>query len=232
MSDLPTAVKVLKYLRDVSVPSTHNDISRAVREGQAHVHRALTELVAWGLIDRRGEDHYHYRATPEADELCRKLFALYDKVSTRPQKELLVRGLLSRPGPRYLWHMNKLLEVLEREGFTREDAVPFLDQETEKDYIKRVRMIFVARIPFTAPPFIPYYYMSDIRNIDPNEYEQLKQQCRNSGLLMNEENYLMGAYPPELSQPATQYVEKEKRQMRDMLWEEAFQQWQGLTYSW
>jgi len=232
MSDLPTAVKVLKYLRDVSAPSTHNDISRAVRDGQAHVRRALAELVARGLIDRHGEDHYRYRATPEADELCRKLFALYDKVSTRTQKELLVRGLLSQPGPRYLWHMNKLLEVLEREGFTREDAVPFLDQETEKGYIKRVRMIFVARIPFTAPPFIPYYYMSDFRNIDPNEYEQLKQQCRNSGLLMNEENYLVGTYPPELSQPATQYVEKEKRQMRDMLWEEAFQQWQGLIYSW
>jgi len=196
------------------------------------VRRALAELGARGLIDRHGEDYYRYRATPEADELCRKLFDLYDKVSTRPQKELLVRGLLSQPAPRYLWHMNKLLEVIEREGFSREDAIPFLDQETEKGYIKRVRMIFVARIPFTAPPFIPYYNMSDIRNIEPNEYEQLKQQYHNSGLIMNEENYLMGAYPPELSQTAAQYVEKEKRQMRDMLWEEAFQQWQGLTYSW
>ena len=232
MPNLPTVVKVLKYLRDVSAPSTHNDISRAVRDSQAHVHRALTELVARGLIDRYGEDCYYYRATPEADELCQKVFALYDKVSTRPQKELLVRGLLSQPGPRYLWHMNKLMEVIEREGFSREDAVPFLDQETKKGYIKRVRMIFVAKIPFTAPPFIPYYYMSDFRNIDPNEYEQLKQQCRNSGLLMNEENYLMGTYPTELAQPATQYVEKEKRQMRDMLLEEAFQHWQGLTYSW
>jgi len=232
MSNLPAAVKVLKYLRDVSAPSTHNDISRAVREGQARVHKALTELVARGLIDRHGEDQYRYRATPEADELCQKLFVLYDKVSTRPQKELLVRGLISQVSPRYLWHMNKLLGVLEREEFSREDAVPFLDRETKKGYIKRVRMIFVARIPFTAPPFIPYYYMSDIRNIDPNEYEQLKKQCRNSDLLMNEENYLMGTYPPELSQSAVQYVEKEKRQMRDMLLEEAFQQWQGLTYSW
>jgi len=232
MSDLPTAVKVLKYLRDVSALSTHNDISRAVRDGQAHVRWALAELGARGLIDRHGEDYYRYRATPEADEACRKLFDLYDKVSTRPQKELLVRGLLSQPAPRYLWHINKLLEVLEREGFARDDAVPFLDQETKKGYIKRVRIIFVARIPFTAPPFIPYYYMSDFRNIDSNEYEQLKQKCRNSGLLMNEENYLVGAYPPELSQPATQYVEKEKRQVRDILWEEAFQQWQGLIYSW
>jgi len=232
MSNLPTVVKVLKYLRDVPAPSTHIDISRAVREGQVQVHRALTELVTRGLIDRCGEDCYLYRVTPEADEFYRKLFALYDKVSTRPQKELLVRGLLSQPGPRYLWHRNKLLEVLEEEGFSQEEAVPFLEQETEKGYIKSIKMIFVVRLPFTAPPFIPYYNMSDLRSIESDEHEQLGQQCRNSGLLMSEENYLIGKYPLELSRTAVQYVEKEKRQMRDALWEEAFQQWQGLTYSW
>ena len=98
MANLPTAVKVLKYLKDVSVPSTPSDISRAVYEGQALVDRALTELVARGLIDRHGEAQYAYRATPEAGELCRKLFALYDKVNARLQMELLVQGLLSQPG--------------------------------------------------------------------------------------------------------------------------------------
>ena len=232
MANLPAAVKVLKYLKDVSVPSTPSDISRAVYEGQALVDRALTELVARGLIDRHGEDQYAYRATPEAGELCRKLFALYDKVNARLQMELLVRGLLSQPGPRYLWHKNKLLEVLERDGFVREDAALFLDRETKKGCIKRVRVIFVARISFTAPPFIPYYYMSDFRNVDADEHEQLRQQCRTLGLSMSEEDYLMGAYPSEPSQPAIRYLEKEKRQIRDILREEAFQQWQGLTYSW
>ena len=232
MSDLPTALKVLKYLRDISAPSTHSNITRVVREGQTLVARALDELIARGLIDKCGDDQYQYRSTPEADELCQKLFALYDKVSTRSQKELLARGLLSQPGTRYLWQMNKLLEVLEREGFTRGDAVPFLDLEAKKGHIQRIKIIFVARIPFTAPPFIPYYYISDFRNIDPDEYEQLGQQCRNSGLSMSEEYYITGAYPSELSQPAIQYVEKEKRQVRDMLREEAFQQWRGLSYSW
>ena len=232
MSNLPTAVEVLKYLMDVSVPSTPTNISRAVHEGQILVDRALTELMARGLIDRYGEDKYHYLATPEADELCRKLFALYGKVGTRSQKELLARGLLSQPGPRYLWHVNKLLEVLESEGFTREDAAPFLDQETSKGYIKTIRIIFVARLSFTAPPFIPYYYITDFRKVDANEHQQLKQQCLNLGLSMNGVDYLMGAYPPELAQPAVQYVEKDKRQIRDILREEAFQQWQGLTYSW
>jgi hypothetical protein len=232
VSNMPTAVKVLKHLRETSAPSTSTNISRAVREGQTLVDKALAELVARGLLLRNSGDYYQYRKTPEADQLCQRLFALYDKLSTRPGKELLVRGLLSQPSPRYLWHVNKLLEVIEREGFSRKDAIQFLDGETGKGYIKKVRMIFVARTPFVAPPFIPYYYMSGFRNIDPNEYDKLTQQCHSSGLLMNEESYLMGAYPPELSQPAIQYVEKEKRQMRDTLWEEAFKQWQGLTYSW
>jgi len=232
MPNLPTAVKVLKYLKEASTPSTHSDITRAVGEGQALVDRALNELIARGLIYKHGEDRYHYAATPEADELCRKLFALYEKVITRPQKELLARGLLSQPGPRYLWHINKLLELLEEEGFAKEDAIPFLDQEAKNGYLKKVRIIFVARYPFTAPPFIPYYYLSDIRNVGTNEYEQLKQRCRSLGLLVNEEDYVIGTYPSELSQPAIHYVENEKRQIRDALREDAFRQWQGLTYSW
>jgi hypothetical protein len=232
MSKLPTVVKVLKYLRDEPTPSTYIDINRAIRDGQVQVRRALTELVARGLIDRCDNDRYLYRATPDANALFQKLSALYDKVSTRQQKELLIRGLLSQPGPRYLWHRNKLLEVLEGEGFTKEETVLFLDQETEKGYINNIKVIFVISFPFTAPPFIPYYNMSDLRNIKPEEYKQLAQQCRKSGLSTSEENYLIGKYPLEVSRTAVQYIEEEKHQMRDVLWEGAFQQWQGLTYSW
>ena len=232
MSSLPTAVKVLKYLMDTPGSSPYHDIIRVTQEGQAFVDRALTELVTRGLVHRRGENHYYYSSTTEVDESCRKLFTLYEKVTARPQKELLVRGLLSQPGPRYLWRVGKLLQVLEAEGFDREDARRFLDQETSRGYVNKIRIMFVARIPFTPPPFIPYYYMSDFRNVNAKEYEQLKEQCHNLGLSMGEEHYVTGAYPPELSQPAVHYVEKEKRQIRDTLREEAFRQWQGLTYSW
>ena len=232
MTELPIGVKVLKYLVNTTVPTGYNDIIRMVDEGQVLVNRALTELTARGLVDRYGEDCYQYHATAEADELCQKLFVLYDRVIARVQKESLVRGLLSQPSPCYLWRTDKLLEVLGKEGFTREDTMAFLDEEEGKDYIKRIRLIFVARVPFVAPSFIPYYNISDIRNVDADEYEQLKQQCQNLGLSMNEEHYLLGTYPPELSLPAIHSLEEEKRQVRDMLVEEASRQWQGLTYSW
>jgi len=208
MTELPIGVKVLKYLVNTTVPTNYNNIIKVVDEGQVLVNRALTELTARGLVDKHGDDCYQYRATAETDELCQKLFALYDRVIARVQKESLVRGLLSQPSPCYLWRTDKLLEVLE------------------------IRVIFVVRVPFVAPPFIPYYNISDIRNVDADEYEQLKQQCRNLGLSMNEEHYLLGTYPPELSLPAIHSLEEEKRQVRDMLVEEASRQWQGLTYSW
>jgi hypothetical protein len=230
MANVPTVVKVLKYLRETSAAHTNTNITRAVNEGQTLVTKALAELVARGLLVKKGA-RYRYRVTPETDKLCQRLFELYDKLSTRPQMELLIRGLLSQPGPRYLWHLNELLGVAEREGFSRKDVTAFLDGEMEKGYLTRVKMIFVVRAPSAAPPFIPYYYMSDFRNVQPDEFDKLKQ-CHALGLSINEESYLMGTYPPELSQPAVQYVEQEKRQVRDALLEEAFQMWQGLSYSW
>ena len=232
MSRLPTVVRVLKYLMDTPGPSPYQDIIRVTPEGQAFVEWALSQLVARGLIHRQGENHYYYKASTEADEFCQRLFTLYERVTARPQKELSARGLLSQPGPRYLWRLGRLLQVLEAEGFDREDASRFLDQEISRGYINKVGIMFVVGMSFTAPDFIPYYYISDFRNVVAEEYEQLKEQCHNLGLSMSEEHYLTGAYPPELAQPAIQYVEKEKRQIRDMLRDEAFRQWQGLTYSW
>ena len=196
------------------------------------VDKALAELVARGLVDRCGEDRYCFHVSAQSDELCQKLFALYEKVLARPQKELLVRGLLSQPGARYLWRVSKLVEVLGQEGFNSEDAMSLVDEEISKGYIIKVRIFFVARVSFVAPPFIPYYRIADFRNVETDEYEQLKEQCGNLGLSINEEHYLTGAYPPELSQPAVQYIEKEKREVQDRLRDEAFRQWQGLTYMW
>lgn len=231
MSSVPTVVKVLQYLVNTTSPSTYNDISRAVQEGQALVDKALAELMARGLVDRRGRD-YSYRASPEADELCRKMLALYDRVMVSQRKELLVRGLLSLPGLRCLWRVSKLLDVVEKEGLAREDIIPFLDEEVRAGYVSRAKIMFVARIPFTAPPFIPYYRIDDFRGVEADEYEQMKEQCARLGLSIKDEQYVAGTYPAEIAQPAVRYLEREKRQLRDILKEDAFQEWPGLTYSW
>ena len=53
MSDMSALVKVLRYLRDNSEPSSFNDIISAVQEGQAPVDGALNRLVGKGIVDSR-----------------------------------------------------------------------------------------------------------------------------------------------------------------------------------
>ncbi len=232
MADLPIIVKVLKYLEDNGVPADYQDIIRAAGGCQAHADRALRELKERGLIEECGVGCYRYTATKDAHEFSHKLYALYDKISSRVKKELLIRGLLSQPRPQYLWKMEKLLEVLLSEGFEREDVITFIEEELHKDYLKRIKMIFAGKIPFNAPDFIPYYNISGIRNVDGDDYKQLKEHCRNLGLAINEEYYLAANYPEDVSAPALHYVDEEKKKERDTLMEEAFRNWQGLSYSW
>ena len=136
MSDEPTLVKVLRYLQGNAAPSAYNDIISAVGEGQALVDKALGKLVVEGIVES-GDEGYCYRATARAEELCQKLFALYEQVAAQPELELLARGLLCQASGYYLLRMNTFLEVLEEEGFTPEDVTRFLDGEIERGYVKR-----------------------------------------------------------------------------------------------
>ena len=131
MSDMSALVKILRYLRDNSEPSNYNDIISAVQEGQARVDRALNKLVGEGIVDSR-DSRYCYAATPRAEELCQKLFALYERVLARPQLELLARGLICQADEYYPLRMITLLRVLGKEGFALEDVTQFLDGEVAR----------------------------------------------------------------------------------------------------
>jgi hypothetical protein len=191
-----------------------------VQEGQALVNRALKRLVAEGIVDSC-EERYWYNATPRVEEFCQKLFTLYEKVLRRRQMELLAPGLLSQVGGRYLLRMDPFLQVLEKEGFTMEDVTHFLDEEIERGYVKRVRVIFIARASLLPPLFVPSYYASHL-HVNTDEYEQLKERCYDLGLSVNEEDYLIGDYPAELAEPAIQYMETEKQEVIQALKEEPF----------
>jgi len=225
MSDVPTLVKVLRYLRDSSEPSSYNDIISAVQEGQAPVDRALKKLVAEGMVDSR-DSRYCYAATPRAEELCQKLFALYERVLARPQLELLARGLICQADEYYPLRMNTLLRVLDKEGFALEDVTQFLDGEVERGHVKRVSAIFGGRVSGSPPLFTPYYL--GLPQIDQHEYRQLEEWSGDSGLVCSQGDYLIGDYPAELAEPAIRYVETVKPELKQVIIGEALQGWYGL----
>lgn len=222
MSDAPTLVKVLRYLRDNTAPSTYNDIISTVQEGQVLIDRALNKLLTEGIVERR-DQYYCYTATPRAEELCQKLFALYEKMAKSSQLELLARGLLCQSGKYYVLRVNTFLQVLGKEGFTQEDMTHFLNGEVERGYVKRVRGFFVAKVSASARLFMPSYY--PVRQVSADEYRQLKERASDSGLLCSEEDYFIGAYPAELAEPTIRYMETRKQELKQVLEREPLREW-------
>ena len=222
MSDEPTLVKVLRYLRGNAAPSAYNDIISAVGEGQALVDRALGKLVAQGIVEN-GDEGYCYLATARAEELCQKLFALYEQLAAQPRLELLARGLLCQASGYYLLRMNAFLEVLEEEGFPSGDVTRFLDGEIERGYVKRTRGSLAGLVSISAPMFVPSYYA--LRGTGSHGQQQPGAWGADRDCLSREEDYLIGVYPPEVAEPAIQYVETQKPGLSQVLKAEAYRQW-------
>jgi len=222
MSDEPTLIKVLRYLQRNAAPSAYNDIISAVGEGQALVDRALGKLVGEGIVESVDEG-YCYLATARAEGLCQKLFALYEQVAAQPRLELLARGLLCQASGYYLLRMNTFLEVLEEEGFNPEDVTRFLDGEIERGYVKRARGALAGRVSISAPMFVPSYYA--LRGTGFRDQQQPGAWDADRDCLSGEEDYLIGVYPPEVAEPAIQYVETQKPGLSQVLKGEAYRQW-------
>jgi len=227
MSDMPTLVKILRYLHSNAAPTTHANIITAVQKEQDVVDKALNELVVQGIVNTR-EGYYYYSATPKAEEFSQKLFAVYEKVLRTPEMELLVCGLLSRAGGGHLLRMNTLLHVLAMEGFATDDVFHLLDEEVGRGYIKKVQVIFIGMVLPLPPVLVPASYASRLR-VNAAEYELAKAWCQDSGSSSIEENYLIGTYPNDLAEMGIQYVETEKqRAVTEVLREEAAQQETGI----
>ena len=223
MSDIPTLLKILRYLRSNVAPVTCDDIISTVHEGQAMVDKALDKLVAEVIVENN-DGYYRYVDTPRAEELCQKMFALYEKLIMRSQLELLARGLLCRAGGYRLIRLNTFLQALKVEGFAFENVTQFLDAEIKKGYVMRVPGDLVANVPIRPPLSIPHYYTS--REVSVCEYQQIKEWFHDVELPDSEkEDYLIGDYPPELAEPAIRHMETERRELRQTLEKQAFHQW-------
>ena len=230
IDDSPTIIKILRHLR-TGEAGTRADIIKAVTEGQEYVDRALSDLLSRGIITRQ-EERYAYSATLEADNFCEKLFALYHRLVRTPQKESLVRGLLSQRNLRYLFRLRALLEILEKEGFAAEEVTSFLEDERRSGYISTVRVVFVSQAPLPAPLYIPAHYMSYFGNVEADEFEGLQERYRGSGRELKAEDYLIGTYPPEMANEAINYLDREKPEIIEALRRQAFSESYGFRHWW
>ena len=72
-------------------------------------------------------------------------------------------------------------------------------------------------------------YLSKLRQMTLEELQEykgkLKEKWRGLGWWIQQEEYLVGEYPFELANPARQYLEREKPEIRKKLPDESFQRW-------
>jgi len=256
---MPALVKVLKYLRDNPGWADFHDVIIATRESQTRVEKALVKLTESGIIES-SDGNFRYLPTEKAEDFSLKFLGLYAKIIQEPQMEMLVRGLLVTIGhPAAYLRLARLLEVMEKEGFNRDGVALFLEREAAKGRIEKLHIIFISnrpgsaaaiayqypgvnskwlrvipipRVPYPSPLAISTYYMSSSRDVSAEEVARLREEYLSGNSTAFEEEYILGIYPSELSEPAVKYLTHEKGEILRALKEEAFQQWFGLRYSW
>lgn len=219
----PAITKVLKYLRENPTKKTKEQISSIIGEKQEYVNRALDKLVAIKVVAEE-EGFYWYTFTLYSEDFSTKMLEVYDRVGKRPVKELLIRGLICQIPSHYLFHAETLLEILEKEGLDRKELEEFLEREIEDGYLKKIRIIYLGMGHLSLPLYIPSYYITHLRIVEWERYEGLKHK----GAESYEEDYLMGQYPPELAEPAKEYIERERKDVKDKLKKEIFSTWSRL----
>ena len=223
----PAVVKVIKYLKDTGAKKNQEELANIIDEPPEYVNKALERLIAIDVVTQE-EGGYLYHATPGSDRFSAQMVEVYEKVSRKPAQEMLIRGLICQIPSRYLFHIHTLLEILEKEGFDKEELDQFLEQEIANGYLKRIRVVYIGKGLSIIPIYIPPYYFYRLRHleiIDHKKYHSLKQEY--SEYEFQEEDYLIAQYPPELANPAREYIERERGELRDSLRRRGLVSWEG-----
>ena len=80
-------------------------------------------------------------------------------------------------------------------------------------------------LPHKSFPFIPVYYYPHFIAMKTDNAEHLRERLRHAGIVMKEEEYLLGHYPKQVAAQAREYVQREKEYIREKIKDEAFDVW-------
>ena len=215
-------MRSLRLLRDTQACLTGQDVAEEIKENLVCVETALEQLMSRNIIVKLG-DFYSYQRTPINEEFCQKVLAVYDRVTKKAERESLIVGILSATVQHRLALRHKMMqETLQDEGFESEGVDDFLEESIELENIGKIRIAYISRemVILPVPPSIPLYYMSHLQPLEQDEYEKLKRDSIDSGFFIQEEQYLVGNYPPHIAYPARERLNMERGYIRDRLAEQ------------
>lgn len=221
----PNIIKILKYLKDTGEKKTGEELAVIAKDTPEQVSKSLEKLISLGLITQMG-GHYLYHATERNNQTLERLIKLHETVKEKPDKEILIRGVICSIPSQYLLHLKTLIEILEKEGIGQPESTRFLEQEVAHNYLKRITFVFLSnKTPFIPACMPPDYldYLSRRGIIDQDRHKGSKE--RDSRCEYQEEDYLISQYPLQMVNPAKEYLEKENTELKNYLRRRGIAEW-------
>jgi len=189
-----------------------------IGESRQDTERLLHRLATSGVVVQEGEG-YRYAGSPESDGLGLKLAQVYNRVGERSARQALLRGYMVQVPPRHPLHLGTLLEVLQREGLGRDEAMRLLESEMAGGYVTAVDI---------APDGLTRDWKKSLYLpvcLTPHQLRRLRRKGRvvspevdgaggSKEAQSVAETYVVASYPRTLSEPAREHAEREGHDLK------------------
>jgi len=223
--DAPAIPSILRLLLDKAGGDRLASVVESLPD-RAYTEKAIAALRGQGIIEERNG----LIKIVEGEENARRVEGIihfYAQVDRAAKRRLLFRGILNSAQYACLVHRATFLGLMEAEGFTTQETEGLIDKDGSLGYVERLTIMYRTRegLPHTTFPFIPLYYYPHFIAMRSDNAEHLRARLRSAGIVMVEEEYLLGHYPKQIAAQAREYVEREKEYIRNKIKDEAFDIW-------
>jgi hypothetical protein len=214
--------KSLKLLRDTSQSSTEKEVANTIQEDRTCVIRVLERLRENEVVAKAGE-FYSYQKTDKNERFFERMSAVYDKIGSKSEGELIAVGLLSLVTQyNCLLRQNTLVRVLEEEGFDSKETNSFLDQEVKAGRVEKIAVTLINKgeAQLSVPSAIHLNY---VHHLMTDEYDKVRKKHLDEGFAIQEEDYLAANFSPELSDSAKEHLNEKRAWLRQKIRDETFE---------
>jgi len=223
--DAPAIPRVLRLLRENSGSDRRSSVVQSLPD-KAYTEKAIDTLRTEGLIEEK-DGLLRIVEGEENERRIEGIIRFYASVDTAARRRLLFRGILNSAQYACLVHLATLKGLMETEGVHGEETEDLIEKEASLGFVERLPIIYRTRegLPHRSFPFIPVYYYPHFIAMKTDNAGQLRERLRRAGVVMVEEEYLLGHYPKQVAAQAREYVQREKEYIREKIKDEAFDVW-------
>ena len=223
--DAPSIPVILERLMESEGGRTEDALMEDVAD-RVYLDKAIDILLKNGLIERDKGLLRLARGKRHAQSVL-KIVDFYRQIGKMRRRNLVFRGILNSTQYRCLIHRGTFFEMMAEEGFQYPDVEGLLHAETKQGYVEQMKIVYRASrgAPHKLFPFIPLYYYPHFLVMTTENTGSFKAKLENAGILLIEEEYLLGNYPKDIALQAREYMLKEKDYIRERIKSEAFDIW-------